>query len=267
MRIAAGFRISIECDAIVGIENRDRQIVAIRDLDRADDERILRREEFMPALVARTDFVEDAMRDKSVENFAERGDRCQRLRPVAAGIDDFQRTDAAGSQNFRVLSRCGACAVTRGREETLRMLSIPDMAILGAAALIFFGPEQLPKVARKVGLFMRDVQNTSQSFIREMERAADEPPHRRRTHVLRAAGDTSRRPTTPAVDRAAAYDGSARPPPRRPKRVTRRRRSIGCSTRRRADAGAAAEVRNVDAPRPSRHTPRAGAISASTRAT
>lgn len=69
----------------------------------------------------------------------------------------------------------GACAVTRSREETLRMLSIPDMAILGTAALLFFGPDQLPKVARKVGLFMRDVQNTSQSFIREMERAADEP--------------------------------------------------------------------------------------------
>jgi Sec-independent protein translocase protein TatA len=53
------------------------------------------------------------------------------------------------------------------------MLSIPDMALLGAAALIFFGPEQLPKVARKVGLLVRDVQNTSQMFIREMERAAD----------------------------------------------------------------------------------------------
>jgi sec-independent protein translocase protein TatA len=58
------------------------------------------------------------------------------------------------------------------------MLSIPDMAMLGAAALIFFGPEQLPKVARKVGLIVREVQNTSQSFIREMESAADrsEPP-------------------------------------------------------------------------------------------
>jgi len=55
------------------------------------------------------------------------------------------------------------------------MLSIPDMAILGAAALMFFGPEQLPKVARKVGMFVRDVQNTSESFIRELERAADEP--------------------------------------------------------------------------------------------
>ena len=55
-----------------------------------------------------------------------------------------------------------------------RMLSIPDMAILGGAALLFFGPDQLPKVAKKVGVFMRDVQNTSNQFIREMERAADE---------------------------------------------------------------------------------------------
>lgn len=57
------------------------------------------------------------------------------------------------------------------------MLSIPDMALLGAAALMFFGPEQLPKVARKVGLMVREVQNTSQSFIREMEMAAERPPY------------------------------------------------------------------------------------------
>jgi Sec-independent protein translocase protein TatA len=57
------------------------------------------------------------------------------------------------------------------------MLSIPDMALLSAAALLLFGPEQLPKVLRKVGQFTREVQNTSQSFIREMERAAEpEPP-------------------------------------------------------------------------------------------
>ena len=53
------------------------------------------------------------------------------------------------------------------------VLSIPDMAILGAAALLLFGPDQLPRVARKAGSVMRDIQNTSQSFIREMERAAD----------------------------------------------------------------------------------------------
>jgi Sec-independent protein translocase protein TatA len=73
------------------------------------------------------------------------------------------------------------------------MLSIPDMAILGAAALMFFGPEQLPKVARKVGLLVRDVQNTSQSFIREMERAGDEAaysPDISRAHLIEEASGT-----------------------------------------------------------------------------
>jgi sec-independent protein translocase protein TatA len=53
------------------------------------------------------------------------------------------------------------------------MLSIPEMALLGAAALMLFGPEQLPRVARKAGNVMREIQNTSHSFIRELERAAD----------------------------------------------------------------------------------------------
>jgi Sec-independent protein translocase protein TatA len=47
------------------------------------------------------------------------------------------------------------------------------MAILAGAALLLFGPEQLPRVMRKAGSVMREVQNTSSSFIREMERAAD----------------------------------------------------------------------------------------------
>jgi len=47
------------------------------------------------------------------------------------------------------------------------------MGIIGTVALLVFGPDQLPKVARKAGQVMRDLQNTSQSFIREMERAAD----------------------------------------------------------------------------------------------
>jgi len=55
------------------------------------------------------------------------------------------------------------------------LLSPADMLIIGAAALIFFGPDQLPKVARRAGQVMRDVQNTSQSFIREMERAGETP--------------------------------------------------------------------------------------------
>lgn len=53
------------------------------------------------------------------------------------------------------------------------MLSIPDVAILGGLALLLFGPDRLPKIAREAGRVMRDLQNTSQEFIRELERAAD----------------------------------------------------------------------------------------------
>lgn len=52
------------------------------------------------------------------------------------------------------------------------------MAILGVLALLVFGEERLPGILRQAGRMMREVQNTSHSFIREMERAADvnEPP-------------------------------------------------------------------------------------------
>ena len=53
------------------------------------------------------------------------------------------------------------------------MLSIPDMAILGVLALLVFGEKKLPGVMRQAGRVMREVQNTSQSFLREMDRAAD----------------------------------------------------------------------------------------------
>jgi sec-independent protein translocase protein TatB len=58
------------------------------------------------------------------------------------------------------------------------MFSVPDILVVSILALLLFGPDRLPKVMRQAGRFMRDVQQTSQSFIAEMERAADlhEPP-------------------------------------------------------------------------------------------
>lgn len=60
------------------------------------------------------------------------------------------------------------------------MFSVPDIMVVSVLALLLFGPDQLPKMMRQVGRIMRDVQNTSHSFIAEMERAADvsEPPRR-----------------------------------------------------------------------------------------
>jgi Sec-independent protein translocase protein TatA len=47
------------------------------------------------------------------------------------------------------------------------------MAILSVLALLVFGEQKLPGIMRQAGRVMREVQNTSQSFIREMERAAE----------------------------------------------------------------------------------------------
>lgn len=81
------------------------------------------------------------------------------------------------------------------------------MLLIGAAALIFFGPDQLPKVARRAGKIVRDVQSTSQSFIREMERAADEAEFKE--HAAAAV-------TQPTKSEAASGEpGPAPEPPER----------------------------------------------------
>jgi TatA/E family protein of Tat protein translocase len=58
------------------------------------------------------------------------------------------------------------------------MFSVPDILVVSILALLLFGPDRLPTVMRRAGRFIRDVQNTSHSFIAEMERAADahDPP-------------------------------------------------------------------------------------------
>lgn len=53
------------------------------------------------------------------------------------------------------------------------MLSIPDMALLGVLALLVFGEDKLPGLMRQAGRVMREVQGTSEAFLREMEHAAD----------------------------------------------------------------------------------------------
>ncbi len=53
------------------------------------------------------------------------------------------------------------------------MLSPSDTVIVFVLALLLFGPEQLPKIARQLGEVMRHVQTTTHSFMQEMERAAE----------------------------------------------------------------------------------------------
>jgi Sec-independent protein translocase protein TatA len=73
------------------------------------------------------------------------------------------------------------------------------MAILTVLALLVFGEEKLPGIMRQAGRMMREVQNTSQSFVREMERAAD-------------VNDVP--PPTPAAEPAPQPEGAEEPPER-----------------------------------------------------
>lgn len=53
------------------------------------------------------------------------------------------------------------------------MLSPADLLVAFVGGLLLFGPEGLPQVARKAGKIVRELRSTSDSFVREMERAAD----------------------------------------------------------------------------------------------
>jgi len=97
------------------------------------------------------------------------------------------------------------------------------MGILGVGALLLFGPEQLPVIMKKAGRVMRDVQNTSQSFIREMERAADdyeapryEPPRYdapsyEPPHTVPPTTEADVPPHPPEID--GSSPGAGKPPP------------------------------------------------------
>ena len=52
------------------------------------------------------------------------------------------------------------------------MLSPSDTILIFVVALLLFGPEQVPKIARQLGDAMRHVQNTTGAFMAEMDRAA-----------------------------------------------------------------------------------------------
>jgi TatA/E family protein of Tat protein translocase len=81
------------------------------------------------------------------------------------------------------------------------MFSLPDIAVVSVLALLLFGPDRLPKMMRQAGRIMREVQNTSASFVSEMERAADVEEHV--PYVPPAPAETERplpAPTVPPGD-------------------------------------------------------------------
>ena len=86
--------------------------------------------------------------------------------------EPLARTYVTGRENFCFRRKGALCSVL------LLWLGPTDMAAIFVIALLLFGPDQLPKVARQLGDAMRHMQNTTQSFMLEMDRAAREAEQR-----------------------------------------------------------------------------------------
>lgn len=88
------------------------------------------------------------------------------------------------------------------------MLSPSDTVIIFFVALLLFGPEHLPKIAKQLGEAMRHVQSTTSAFMAEMDRAAalaeqKSVPHWEPTPAIELP--------TPGADAAAVVENA--PPP------------------------------------------------------
>ena len=54
-----------------------------------------------------------------------------------------------------------------------------EIAILGLAALVFFGPQKLPQLMKQAGKVMREVRKASFEFQSSLEREMEDDPYRR----------------------------------------------------------------------------------------
>ena len=54
-------------------------------------------------------------------------------------------------------------------------VGLPEMAVIGAVALLVFGPKRLPELGRTLGKTLKGFQSASKEFEREINKAVAEP--------------------------------------------------------------------------------------------
>ena len=54
-------------------------------------------------------------------------------------------------------------------------VGLPEMAVIGAVALLVFGPKRLPELGRTHGKTLKGFQSASKEFEREINKAMAEP--------------------------------------------------------------------------------------------
>ncbi len=54
-------------------------------------------------------------------------------------------------------------------------IGLPEIAVIGALALIVFGPKRLPELGKTLGKTLKGFQSASSEFERELQKAISEP--------------------------------------------------------------------------------------------
>ncbi len=54
-------------------------------------------------------------------------------------------------------------------------IGIPEIAVIGALALLIFGPKRLPELGRSIGKTLKGFQAASNEFEKEINKAMAEP--------------------------------------------------------------------------------------------
>ncbi len=54
-------------------------------------------------------------------------------------------------------------------------IGLPEIAVIGALALLVFGPKRLPELGRTLGKTLKGFQAASSEFEREVQKALEEP--------------------------------------------------------------------------------------------
>ncbi|MGC6482521.1 MAG: TatA/E family twin arginine-targeting protein translocase [Synechococcus sp.] len=80
-------------------------------------------------------------------------------------------------------------------------IGLPEMAVIGAVALLVFGPKRLPELGRTLGKTLKGFQAASKEFEREINQAMAEPELKaEKPDVLAAESSSSSAPVPPAED-------------------------------------------------------------------
>ncbi len=72
-------------------------------------------------------------------------------------------------------------------------VGLPEMAVIGAVALLVFGPKRLPELGKTLGKTLKGFQSASKEFEREINKAMADP------ELGDGSGDSSQDNDSPLV--------------------------------------------------------------------